>query len=485
MVVSAPAGTFTGYYENDSVWFRGIRYATADRFRPPRPAGPKDKCCRTFGAKSLQPTRDGMGHPVPGPFSEDCLFLNVVVPAEKPEGLMPVVVDIHGGAFQTGSGNDSAVFSLVTEEKAKIVAVSINYRLGALGYLFLRDSLGAGFCDGNMGLLDQICALRWVHDNIEAFGGDPGRVTLYGVSAGGKSVGALMLSEQSKPLFSQAILSSGGVQAVRTPETASRLAGRFLTMLQLKDNWEILTIPSSLILKVQSVFTAGPGSTCLFGPVADGEVIPADWRDVIRSDRGWKGNTMIGNNLNELVFLKMGGELLRNAPMIAAQLLGDNGEYAEKAYRALTGGKLMLDEEREDAWVKVLSDCMYRTHGDRLGQILASRGAEVYTYSFDFPPAHHSQDAMTLHHGSKAPSIGEPRSAADKHALDRIMHEMRASYIAFIENGDPNHDAIPRWDPVEPGSYGRLHFDRETYFDKPTGCPSVTDFPDESIDLPG
>ena len=81
--------------------------------------------------------------------------------------------------------------------------------------------------------------------------------------------------------------------------------------------------------------------------MADGEVIPADWRDVIRSDRGWKGNTMIGNNLNELVFLKMGGELLRNAPMIAAQLLGDNGEYAEKAYRALTGGKLMLDEERE------------------------------------------------------------------------------------------------------------------------------------------
>ena len=173
MVVSASAGTFTGYYENDSVWFRGIRYATADRFRPPRPAGLKDKCCRPFGAKSLQETRDGAGPPVPGPFSEDCLFLNVVVPAEKPEGLMPVVVDIHGGAFQTGSGNDSAVFSLVTEEKAKIVAVSINYRLGALGYLFLRDSLGAGFCDGNMGLLDQICALRWVHDNIEASAATP------------------------------------------------------------------------------------------------------------------------------------------------------------------------------------------------------------------------------------------------------------------------------------------------------------------------
>ena len=115
---------------------------------------------------------------------------------------MPVVVDIHGGAFQTGSGNDSAVFSLVTEEKAKIVAVSINYRLGALGYLFLRDSLGAGFCDGNMGLLDQICALRWVHDNIEAFGGDPGRVTLYGVSAGGKSVGgADALGTVQTPLF--------------------------------------------------------------------------------------------------------------------------------------------------------------------------------------------------------------------------------------------------------------------------------------------
>ena len=198
---------------------------------------------------------------------------------------MPVVVDIHGGAFQTGSGNDSAVFSLVTEEKAKIVAVSINYRLGALGYLFLRDSLGAGFCDGNMGLLDQICALRWVHDNIGGFRRRPRPVTLYGVSAGGKSVGALMLSEQSKHLFLPGDPLLGRRPGRPDPETASRLAGRFLTMLQLKDNWEILTIPSSLILKVQSVFTAGPGSTCLFGPVADGEVIPADWRDVIRSDR--------------------------------------------------------------------------------------------------------------------------------------------------------------------------------------------------------
>lgn len=485
MVVTAPAGTFTGYYENDSVWFRGIRYATADRFRPPRPAGPVDRCCRSFGAKSIQSTRDMMGNPVPGPFSEDCLFLNVVVPAEKPEGLMPVVVDIHGGAFQTGSGNESPVFSLVTEEKAKIVAVSINYRLGALGYLYLRDTLGGGFCDGNMGLLDQICALQWVHDNIEAFGGDPDRVTLYGVSAGGKSVGALMLSHRSKHLFSQAILSSGGIQAVRTPETASTLAHRFLGLLQLKDKWEILTVPTSLLLKVQSVFTAGPGSTCLFGPVSDGEVIPVNWREEIRSDGGWLGNTMIGNNLHELMFHKMNENLLHDAPIIASQLLGDNAEYAEKAYRALTEGKLMLDEERADAWVKVLSDCMYRTHGDKLAQILASRGGKVYTYSFDFPPAHHAQDSHTLRQGGKAPSFGGPRPKADREALDRIMHEMRASYIAFIESGDPNNGAIPQWDPVEPGSYGRIHFDRETYFDKPTECPSVFDFPDEAIDLPG
>ena len=485
MVVSAPSGVFTGYFEDDSVWFRGIPYAHADRFRPPKREPYKDRCCRHFGAKSLQATRDMAGHPVPGPFGEDCLFLNVVVPAEKPEGLMPVVVDIHGGAFQTGSGNDSPVFSFVTEEKAKIVAVSINYRLGALGFLYLRDTLGAGFCDGNMGFLDQICALEWVRDNIEAFGGDPNRITLYGVSAGGKSVGALMLSNRSKHLFSQAILSSGGVMAVRTPETASRLAGRFLTMMQLKDKWEILTAPSSFLMKVQSVFTAGPGSTCLFGPVADGEVIPADWQKVIRSDEGWLGNTMIGNNLHELMFLKFNDNLLRNAPMIASQLFGDNDEYANKAYRSMTEGKLMLDEEREDAWVKVFSDCMYRTHGDRLGQILAGRGAKVYTYSFDFPPAHHSQDAATLHHGSKAPAIGGSRTKANKEALDRIMHEMRASYIAFIERGDPNNSLIPQWDPVVPGSYGRIHFDRETYFDCPEECPSITDFPDDAINLPG
>ncbi len=483
MVITAPAGRFTGYTENGSVWFKGIRYAQAERFRPPVPVTGLAQDCRAFGPKSIQNPRDWSGNPLPGPFDEDCLYLNIVRPAEIPDGPLPVAVDIHGGAFQTGSGEDSALFPLVAEEKARMVAVSINYRLGALGYLYLRDILGEGYCDGNMGLLDQICALKWVKENIAAFGGDPERVTLFGVSAGGKSVGALMLAGETKGLFHRAILSSGGIQAVRTPGTASALARKFCTYLPLRSAKDLLTIPASEILNAQLQFTAGPGSTCLFGPVSDGKTVPENWRADIRSADGWQGETLIGNNLHELVFFKMGPGLPEKAPAIAAELFGGNSAYAERAYHALVDGKGLDTAGQEDAWVKVFSDCMYRTHGDRLSQIFAGRGMKTYTYSFDYPPAHHSQDAATLRAGGSAPSPAGERAPEEKAALDRLMRGMRASYIAFIRAGDPNNGLVPRWEPVRPGSYGRMHFGPEIYFDCPDTCPSIQDFPDDSIDL--
>ena len=480
--ISAPSGQFRGKMEENAVFFLGIPYAHADRFQRPEPAVfPDGLDCFAYGPKSIQNPRDMRG-PVEGPFSEDCLSLNIVCPHRNPDGKpLPVLLDIHGGAFQTGSGRDCGLFTLVTEEKAPLIVVSINYRLGALGFLYLKDQLDSCQADGNLGMYDQLCALKWVKENIASFGGDPDNITLHGVSAGGKSVGAMMLTPEAKPLFSQAILSSGGIMAVRTPETARILSRRYLDILGLADIKDILSCPVDKILAAQLEFAKSAGSTCLFGPVADGELIPLNWKEDIRSENGWIGNTLIGNNLHELMFFAFNPHLLEAAPGIAAELFGDRAKYAEAAFAELSKDAAD-DKEKVDCWVKVFSDYMYRSHGDNLAQILAGRGGKVWTYSFDYPPAHHSQDAVTLHMGGSADGpVPDPAPNA-KEVKDRIMKAMRSAFADFVTSGNPNTPLLPEWGCVTPGHYERMHFDREFTFDNPE-TPSLGGFPDDVIHL--
>jgi len=478
MFISAPAGKFTGYESGKAVRFLGIPYAKADRFMRPVPVTFEDGYdCKEYGAKSIQNTKGMMG-PVPGPFAEDCLYLNIVIPKENPTGApLPVVLDIHGGAFQTGSGNDCGQFTLVEEEGAPLIAVSFNYRLGALGYLYLKDMLPETEADGNLGMYDQLAAIKWVHENIAAFGGDPERVTLHGISAGGKSVGAMMLTPEAKPLFNQAILSSGGIMAVRTPETAQVITGKYLEILGLEKIEEILTVSADKILEAQLEFAKSAGSTCLFGPVSDDILIPTNWKEDIRSESGWMGNTLVGNNLHELCFYAMNPNILEAAPAIAAELFGDRDAYANKAFAELSEGK--TEEEKKQIWVDIFSDFMYRTHGDKLSQIMAARGGKTWTYSFDYPPAHHSQDAVTLKMGGKAGGPMKDTNPDGPAIKDRLMKEMRASFIAFITGGDPNNDLVPAWPAVEPGMYTRIHWGEETVVIAHDTPQSITDFPDD------
>lgn len=480
--ISSPSGQFRGKIEANAVFFLGIPYAHAKRFRRPVPAEFSEGIdCFAYGPKSIQNPQDMRG-PVEGPFSEDCLSLNIVCPRENRTGKpLPVLFDIHGGAFQTGSGRDCGLFTLVTEEDAQLIVVSINYRLGALGYLYLKDWLADCDADGNLGMYDQLCALQWVVKNIASFGGDPNRITLHGVSAGGKSVGAMMLTPAAKPLFSQAILSSGGIMAVRTPETARILSGRYLNILGLEDVQEIMSCPVDKILAAQLEFAKSAGSTCLFGPVADGELILFEWKDDIRSENGWMGHTLVGNNLHELMFFAFNPHLLEQAPAIATELFGDRGKIAEQTFAELSKDAAD-DKAKVDCWVKVFSDYMYRSHGDNLAQILAKRGGKVWTYSFDYPPAHHSQDAVTLHMGGSAESPVPDKAPDAKEAKDRIMKAMRDAFINFVIKGDPNTPLLPEWGCVTPGHYQRMHLDRTCTFDDPE-APSLGGFPDDVIHL--
>ena len=196
--------------------FKGIPFAEPPvgdlRWRPPQPVKrwPGVKLTQAFGAAPIQNRSLSAMMDVPPTFSEDCLYLNVWTPAKAAADRLPVMVWIYGGAFAMGATSAPLYDGTKLAERG-VVVVSIAYRVGPLGFLahpeLSREGAGSS---GNFGLRDQIAGLRWVRENIAAFGGDPGRVTIFGESAGGISVSMLAASPLSKGLFHRAISQSGG-----------------------------------------------------------------------------------------------------------------------------------------------------------------------------------------------------------------------------------------------------------------------------------
>ena len=240
-VVDAPCGKLEGAEDRALLSFRGIPFARpprgARRFRAPEPParwrGVRD--ATHFGSSAPQAKLDFdliPGLDV-GVQSEDCLYLNVYTTAADAE-LRPVMVWIHGGSFTVGSGSQSLNDLRPLVRRGGVVVVSLNYRLGALGFLALKDLVDADFgAATNTGLLDQIAALTWVRDNIEAFGGDPSNVTIFGESAGGMSVGTLLGTPAARGLFRRAIAMSGAAHRVNRPEAAAEVAMTLLRELGL------------------------------------------------------------------------------------------------------------------------------------------------------------------------------------------------------------------------------------------------------------
>jgi para-nitrobenzyl esterase len=260
--------------------WRGIPYAAppvgALRLRPPAAppswAGVRDALA--YGNRSLQPDPVAAPpEPLP-PADEDCLYLNVTAPASGSStglapgnGRRPVLFWIHGGGFQSGHGPDQAGDGAALARSHGLVVVTFNYRLGALGFLDVPGEAPAGA----LGLHDQVAALRWTRDNIAAFGGDPAQVTVYGLSAGGKSVTNLLASPLTRGLIARAAQSSGG-DHVKTPEQARRLSTRFFAVLGTGPA-RVRSVPAADVLAAQLAVAAPPGSTWVWRPSVDGAAL--------------------------------------------------------------------------------------------------------------------------------------------------------------------------------------------------------------------
>ena len=267
---------------NEVAVYCGIRFAKAERFRPPEPIPLHEMPPRggSFGSPAPQnPDRlDYMWGEVLAPGDEDCLSLNIWTPAAD-SVRRPVMVWIHGGAFIIGSGRWGWYEGTPLVQREQVVLVTINYRLGAFGFLDL-SRFGSTFAEStNCGLLDQIAALRWVKQNIERFGGDPDCVTVFGESAGGISVSCLLACPQARGLFRRAICMSGPPSMVRSREFAGRVTERLMRFAGVETAEQLAALPTASLLAAQKRTIRGADflGELQYAPTVDGTVLPRQW----------------------------------------------------------------------------------------------------------------------------------------------------------------------------------------------------------------
>lgn len=449
------SGVLEGHLEGRLYCFRGIPYARAARFQPPREYRWEGVYrAERFGLSAMQSACRQPG--AREKYGEDCLNLNIYVPAKAFAAgkKLPAAVWLHGGAFQNGSGRDREGEKMIRDRG--FLFISVEYRLGVLGYLYLGEALGEDYRHtGNNGTLDQLAALKWIHENIEAFGGDPERVTVFGESAGAKSLGALFLRPEMKAYCAQALMASGGWQSIRSERTAARVTRMFLYEGKkqgcLQKPSDVLTMDADSLLSLQERLTDNPGNTCMFGPVADGAVIPYDWQERIERGDYWSGRAMVGSCLHEMYFSGLQEDFLKKAPEISRCLFGDNARIAEADFAAFEKscadrGSIPTEKQKADEWVRILSDDMYRAYSRRLAERLTQNGSRVWYYSFEYGTASHVLDqAMAFDCAAADDSQFPGLERGERENMAEILYE---TFARFFETGDPGTPADIEWRPL-------------------------------------
>lgn len=455
-VIDAPAGALRGTTEAGLRIFRGIPYARPPigplRWRapekPPRWDGVRD--AREFGPACFQPQPQLSSIYAPAaplPMSEDCLTLNVWSPVDARDA--PVFFWIHGGALATGSSREPMYDGHRLAQRG-VVVVSINYRLGVLGWLAYPElSAEQGGVSGNYGLLDQIRALEWVRDNIHAFGGDPANVTIAGESAGALSVMYLMASPPARGLFAKAISESGYMistpalkQAVHGAPSAEQ-AGSALAAALKAPGLAVLRAmdPASL---TQAAVKAG------FGPwgAVDGKVLPGQLIDIFGQGKQAPVPLLVGFNQGEIRSLKA----------LAPPVPDSAQAYEDKirtSYRDLAEDFLRLypSSDMAESVLAATRDGLYGWTAERMARNQEAIGQPAYLYLWDH--GYPATDDAGLHafHASELPflfgtfdAVGPEWPKIPATPGESAMSEALADYwTSFARSGKPVAAGAPDW----------------------------------------
>lgn len=438
--------------------FRGIPYAAPPvgerRWQPPQPVTPwtEVRAAIAFSPACPQPPRPDARLQAVGHTDEDCLYLNVWTPGLD-AAKRPVMVWIHGGGMTIGSGSSSMYDGSVLARQ-DVVVVTFNYRLGVLGFL-AHPELSAESPDGvsgNYGLLDQIAALRWVRDNIAAFGGDPGNVTIFGESAGAVSVGCLLVAPAAKGLFHRAILESGApvdvTEPLRDGEHSTEAQGLDIARrLKAKTAVDLRAIPAAdLVAGCPAAIgpTAKRKDTYKFGPCIDGVVLPDLPLRLFAEGKFHPVPILLGTNRDEMT-LFLGRDDKGKPRRKAGLRLLVRSLYKEHADAVLAVFPCARDEDAAFAFRELMTVSCF-TSPTRYVARAAAASVPVYLYEFSRVPPGAARSGLGATHGIEIAYVFGTLKEAFGDATDQALAKaMGQCWVAFARTGVPGAPGVPTW----------------------------------------
>lgn len=482
------AGRVQGSDIDGILAFKTIPYAAptggANRFLPPQPLQPWSGTlgCREFRGKAPQAglapaprpeLADFSGKPDPSPETEDCLSLNVWTPAAD-AARRPVMVWFHGGAFSWGNANAPRVWGHRLAHKHDVVVVTVNQRLNIFGHLDLSAVGGEAFRhSGNAGTLDMIAALEWVRDNIAHFGGDPGNVTIFGESGGGAKVCVLLTMPRAVGLFHRGIIQSGAVIRLRTRERALALTGHVMQQLGATSVADLQAVPVADLLGAIKPAEAALGASpyplfdrYAFGPVVDGDIVPAHPFDPGASMVQPDIPIIIGDMKQETASYLAPVDAVWNRTLThedmlhrVAPLAGKHTGRVIELYDRLCHGMSPAEE-----LIAITTDSNFRIRSWVLAQRRAALGrGKVWMYSFEWETpvfdgrlgAPHAMDVPFTFNTLDLTNAtgGAPAAAA-------LSETMAGLWCTFARTGMPEYDAVPAWPQYDAAERAILVLDR-------------------------
>lgn len=472
-VVETVYGKLRGYQSEGTYIFKGIPYAQAKRFQKPAPPdmweGVKEAASYGFVCPMLQQDNPSGELLVPHrywPQNENCLNLNIWTQSLEKEAKRPVLVWFHGGAFSMGSAIEQKAYNGENMSKCgDAVVVSVNHRLNILGYFDLSP-YGEKYADSaNAGQEDLIAALRWIKENIAAFGGDPGNVTIFGQSGGGTKVSALLQMPEADGLFHKGIIMSGVAGELMTfSEGDSRpIVQAVLEELGLtEENIETLeTVPYSRLAEAYNrvspqIAAQGGYIGCTPKPnfYYKGEGPSAGFRDHAKEIP-----LMVGTVFGEFAMMPLPfhkDEISETElKAVLAQRFGEYTEELAKEFQKAYPGKNPAD--------LLVLDTIFRGPSKEFVKSFAAAGGTVYTYLFalEFPYQHqkaawHCADIPFVFHNTELVPVANIPEVSD-----RLEEQVFQAVMSFAETGSPNHPGLPDWPASEETDVATMVFDRE------------------------
>jgi para-nitrobenzyl esterase len=448
------SGRILGLRDGDLHVFRGIPYGAdtaAHRFQPPRAEAPwrGAREALAFGASAPQGGSDGPG-------SEECLFLNVTTPGLRDGRRRPILVYIHGGGYNNGSGSDPLYNGTQLCTHGDVVVVTVNHRLNAFGYLYLGEFDPRYAESGNAGQLDLVAALQWVREHAAEFGGDAGNVTVFGKSGGGAKIATLMAMPAARGLFHRAWTMSGQQVTAAGPRAAAQRARLYIEALGARDVDALLRLPTATLL--EALRTRDPSrvedTSLYFGPVMAGEALPRHpfWPDAPSQSAAIP--MVIGNTRDETrAFLGNDpANFVLTWDALPAKLraqqfvdLDPNDVIAE--YRRLYPAYA----PSEVFFAATTAGRSWRGAVEEL-EVRAAQGRNTWAYQLDWHPDSDEGRRTRAFHTLDIPlvfdNIAQPgaRTGTSDEAR-RVAAALRDALLAFARSGDPRTGATAAWMP--------------------------------------